>query len=139
MQLRTRRALLGYLAALPALASAQATSKNALVAMAEQFIADNGYTSRPPAQVKDKLDSESFNFGLSREEELAFRFNTLVPKAIGIKIGQRSKSWGWSVAFDYASAGDHSAICRVVTMNEDGTSMVMQHVDGKRQYFVGFE
>jgi hypothetical protein len=137
---RSRRTLLGGVAGVVVHSSwAQAVSKHALVAKAERFIAENGYTSLTASQVKDKLDPESFALGSSREQELALRFKTLAPKAIGIKRGARGHSSGWSVAFDYVRGGRYSTTCRVVTMGEDGSNIVMQHVDGKRHYLAGFE
>ena len=102
-------------------------------------MAENGYTAAPVDQVKVTLDPESFELEPSRERQLVSRFNTLVPRAIGIRRGARGESSGWSVAFDYLRRGERSATCRVVTITDDGSKMVMQHVDGKRERFVGFE
>lgn len=63
------------------------------------------------------------------------RFNTLKPKAIGIKSGQKDEQHGWSVAFDFTDAYTDSSACRVVTMDANGEHLVMQHVDGTRSYF----
>ncbi len=120
-------------------AHAQALSKRGAIALAEQFIARNGYTSLPRDQVKPDLNPESLEWGDTREKQLEYRFNTLSPKAIGIKSGARGTHNGWSVAFDYVGGGPSSETCRVVTMTEDGRNLVVQHVDGIRKYFAGFD
>ena len=70
---------------------------------------------------------------------LGQRHNTLRPKAIGAKRGRRGDKDGWSIAFDYATAvrGGRDS-CRVVTMNSDGSNIRIEHVDGIRSYFAGF-
>lgn len=118
---------------------AQAISKAAAVELAEKFIARNGYTKLPRDQISPKLDPESLEFGDSREKQLALRFNTLKPKAIGVKRGARKNKDGWSVAFDYVDGGSNSSECRVVTMDENGKNLFVQHSDGRRSYFAGFE
>jgi hypothetical protein len=120
-------------------AYAQALSKGAAIALAESFVAKNGYTNLPPEQIAARLDPESLEWGRSREEQVRYRVNTLVPKAIGIKKGTGRGQTGWSVAFDYVSGGANSETCRVVTMSESGTNLVVQHVDGIRKYFAGFD
>jgi opacity protein-like surface antigen len=124
---------------LTAAAHAQAVSKATAVGLAETFIARNGYTNLPRDQVRPDLDPESLDWGGSREKELDRRFNTLNPNAIGVKKGVRGKQNGWSIAFDYVGGGQNSRTCRVVTMDEDGTNLTVQHVDGIRSYFAGFD
>lgn len=118
---------------------AQELTKAQAIALAEQFIAENGYTSLPRKSIKNNLDPESLNWGMPREDELKMRFNTLSPKAIGIKPGARGHSSGWSVAFDYIERGRNSGSCRVVTMDRKGQNVVLQHMDGSRSYFEGFD
>jgi len=118
---------------------AQSLSKRAAIALAEKSIAENGYTNLPPEKVKAILDPESLEFGGSREKVLARRFNTLKPKAIGVKAEAKGQSSGWSVAFDFVGASSSSPDCRVVTMEPNGSDIRVQHVDGMRSYFVGFE
>ena len=113
----------------------QTLSQKAAVALAERFIAQNGYTDAPPSKIKSELDSESIEFAESRMDLLQQRRNTLRPKAIGAKQGRRGDKAGWSIAFDFANAGED---CRVVTMNSDGSNIRIEHVDGIRKFFVGF-
>jgi hypothetical protein len=135
-----RRAVLTWAASAWALpANAQPISKAAAVALAESFIAKNGYTQLPREQINTVLAPESFELASNREEQLTMRFNRLRPKAIGIKRGGKGESRGWSVAFDFASTDADASNCRVVTMTEDGQNLVLQHVDGIRRYFVGFD
>lgn len=121
------------------LAYALALSQGAAVALAESFIAKNGYTTLPREQINRNLHPESLELYGSREEQLRQRFNTLEPKAIGIKRGARGRQNGWSVAFEYVGASAKSETCRVVTMDEDGTNLTVQHVNGIRKYFAGFD
>lgn len=118
---------------------ADALTKSAAVTLAEKFVAENGYTDLPGGEAKRKLDPESLERSDSREAVLAGRFNTLERSAIGIKGEARSKTDGWSVAFDYVGGGVSSSTCRVVTMDRDGTNIRMQHVDGLRPHFAGFD
>ena len=132
-----RRAALAWTASAWALpASAQAISKGSAVALAEAFIAKNGYARLPREQLNAVLAPEAFELGSNREEQLAMRFNSLKPKAIGVKRGSKGEQQGWSVAFDYVQLD--SSVCRVVTMDDKGQKLVMQHQDGIRSYFVGF-
>ena len=119
--------------------AAETLSKSAAVTLAQKFVAENGYTDLPSSQVKDKLDSESLEWTDVRETILASRFNTLRPSAIGVKAGAMRKAEGWSVAFDYVGHGASPAGCRVVTMDSDGANIRMQHADGIRTYFAGFD
>lgn len=119
---------------------AQAISKQAAVALAEKFVRENGYTDAAPEYIKQHLDFESIEWADSRNELLKQRRDTLLPKAIGAKRGARRDADGWSIAFDFTSrmpAG--RGICRVVTMSQDGSDIRIQHVDGVRQYFAGFD
>jgi len=135
-----RRRLLGApFFALVGSARAQAISKSAAIALAETFIAKNGYTSLPRDQINKDLDPESLEVFNDREQQLKLRFNTLIPRAIGIKKGVRGTTDGWSVSFDYVRGGPNSSTCRVVTMNDAGASITMQHVDGLRSNFAGFD
>ena len=101
------------------------------VALAEQFVRENGYTDAPDRDIKHRLDGEGLEWTSDRSEQLRLRRNTLLAKAIGIKATDQ----GWGVAFEYAS--DRSS-CRVVTMAIDGSSLRMQHQDGIREYWAGF-
>jgi hypothetical protein len=120
-------------------ARAAGISKNEAVAIAELFVATNGYTNLSRDQVGKEFVPESLELSNDREDTLKLRFNTLKPKAIGIKKGSRGAVSGWSVAFDYVASGPNPRICRVVTMNDDGTGLMVQHQDGIRSYFTGFD
>lgn len=109
------------------------------MALAEQFVAENGYTRAKPDRIKQRLDFEPIERAESRSEMLLQRHNTLQPKAIGAKVGRKGSSVGWSIAFAYSSqvrGGQDS--CRVVTMNADGSDIRVEHVDGVRAHFAGF-
>ena len=102
------------------------------VQLSERFVRENGYTDAPNDEIKLQLDLESIERADSRAELLKSRRNTLQPKAIGVK----STDDGWGVAFDYV---DHPGSCRVVTINKDGTQIRMQHKDGVRDHWLGFD
>ncbi len=102
------------------------------VMLAEKFVRENGYTDVPGYELKASLDLENIEPDSERSKILATRHNTLLPNAIGAK----PRLPGWSVAFDYAHPRLRAQkICRVVTMNADGTGILMQHSDGIRKYF----
>ena len=119
-------------------ACASELGKKEAVAAAEIFILENGYTDAPLADVKRNLDHENIQWDQNRDGILKDRANSLKRKAIGIKNGRKGKSPGWSVGFDYVSER-HKANCRVVTMNLDGSEIKVEHADGIRKYFAGFE
>ena len=117
----------------------QSLSQKAAVALAEKFIVQNGYTNASPDRIKPQLDFESLERAESRGEILRQRHNTLRPKAIGAKMGRKGSKAGWSIAFDYGpSAPGGRDLCRVVTMDSDGSHIRIEHVDGVRSHFVGF-
>lgn len=117
----------------------QALSQKAAVELAEKFIVKNGYTDAPPDQIMQELDYESIEFAENRIKMLQQRQNTLQPKAIGAKKGRRGGKAGWSIAFDFsASVHDGRDSCRVVTMDNDGSNIRIEHVDGLRKFFAGF-
>ncbi|MBU8978253.1 hypothetical protein JI752_019065 [Lysobacter sp. MMG2] len=118
----------------------EALTQRAAVALAEQFVAESGYTGLPPEQItKTPLYLEPFEPSGTRRQVLQQRHNTLQPKAIGARVGRRGGQTGWSVAFAYTSSslgkGDS---CRVVTMDEDGANMRIERDQGDRSYFAGF-
>jgi hypothetical protein len=117
----------------PPLTQAQA------VALAERFVVENGYTAQ--AAKGGRLDSESLDtiLGLARSEQLQLRSGSLVGKAIGAKPLNHRQEPGWSIAFDYAGQPGDPERCRVVTMDRDGAHIAIQHVDGFRSYFAGFQ
>ena len=119
---------------------AQSLSKQAAIALAERFVVENGYTSADPSRIKDQLDFESIEWTDDRNEMLKLRHSTLQPKAIGAKQGRNGDNHGWSIAFDYVRGtfGGRD-VCRVVTMGSDGSSIRIEHMDGFRKFFVGFD
>jgi hypothetical protein len=123
---------------LPTHASENLTMK-AAVELAEKFVADNGYTDLPEPRIKPALDGERIEWRPDRQGQLAERFDTLVARAIGAKAGKKHDSVGWSVAFDYKAKRRDAGVCRVVTMSSTGTDIRVAHVDGVRDYFVGFK
>ncbi len=121
-------------------ALAQVLSKLDATALAEKFVVENGYTSASPERVKRQPDFESVERTDNRSEMLQQRFNTLLSKAIGAKQGRKGSAVGWSIAFEYTlTVANMHDICRVVTMNDDGSNMHMEHVDGFRKFFAGFD
>jgi hypothetical protein len=121
------------------LANATDLSKDMAILRAEAFIAENGYTDSPPAQIKKVLDLESTEWANKSDEIQRQRFNTLNRHAIGIRRSRRGESDGWSIAFDYTNSSVTRENCRVVTMNPDGTSIRVEHQDGIRKFFAGFD
>jgi len=120
-------------------ALAKELSQHAAVALAETFIVENGYTDAPADRIKPRLDGESIEWTNVRDEILKHRHRTLLAKAIGAKKGRRGDKAGWSIAFDYApEVAGADDVCRVVTMDADGSNMRVEHVDGMRDYFAGF-
>jgi hypothetical protein len=125
---------------------AQALSKEAAVRLAEKFLADNGYSNLPPDKTKASLDMESIEWAVldrarsadTRSRILEMRFNSLRPKAIGIRRGTDHGRELWYIAFDYTRASDRD-FCRVVTMTLDGSQIRMEHKSGDRKYLVGFD
>jgi hypothetical protein len=109
----------------------QPLSSEDAVALAERFVLANGYTKASESEVKAQLDLESIERSNRRSELLRDRWNTLEPDALGIKATET----GWGVGFSYMS---HPDSCRVVTMDQDGGDIRMQHQDGICAFWEGF-
>ena len=105
------------------------------IELAETFILENGYTDAPREEIKERLDFESLEWMVDRQQLLQQRFDSLRREAIGIRPRRRGGP-GWSVAFAFVHHGAHR--CRVVTMNPDGTQIRIEHVDGLTLGFLGF-
>ena len=120
-------------------ALAQTLSQQAAIALAETFVVENGYTITT-SRIKNHLDLESIERTSDRSEMLRRRHSTLQPTAIGAKQGRRGAKLGWSIAFEYTSStrGAENG-CRVVTMDGDGSNIRIEHQDGIREFFAGFE
>jgi hypothetical protein len=122
----------GFGQGVPPADSPQSLSRDEAAELAERFVRENGYTNAPQSEVRSRLNYESIERADNRAELLKSRWNTLSPKAIGIK----ATADGWGVAFDYVA--DHPGICRVVTMKVNGADIRMQHEDGLRGFWLGF-
>ena len=94
------------------------------VALAERFIAENGYTDLPPD--KTKLSYETIEWESNVDLMLKQRHNTLERRAYGVRRGGKGES-GWTVAFRYKR--HPGATGRAVTMNLDGTKARVEHQD----------
>jgi hypothetical protein len=106
------------------------------VRLAEQFVADNGYTFAPPATDRGKVKCESIEGYETLEETLAARRGTLAGKACGVaSTNLRGPGPGWTVTFCfdgwYAKQrrwnGDLSLPQRAVVMRPDGSGLRMAH------------
>jgi len=99
------------------------------VALAEQFIAQNGYTDLPPD--KTKLSYETIEWERNIDRMLQERHDTLERHAYGVRRGRKGGDPGWAVVFRYKHPFDRHARStgRAVTMNLDGTEPRVEHVD----------
>jgi hypothetical protein len=109
-------------------------SQSEAVALAEQFIAQNGYTELPPD--KNKISYEAMEPSSNLEQMLQERHNTLERLAYGFRSGRKGGAAGWTVVFRYAHPIDRHATStgRAVTMNLDGTEIRIEHVDFLLRY-----
>ena len=109
-------------------ALAQALTQQAAMALAEEFVVENGYTDAAPDRIKRQPDLEPIEWTSDRSEMLERRYNTLRPRAIGAKPGRKGGEAGWSVAFDYSRElpGGRDN-CRVVTMDSNGANIRIEH------------
>jgi hypothetical protein len=99
------------------------------VALAEQFIAQNGYTDLAPD--KTKLSYETIEWESNVDRMLKERHGTLERRAYGSVRGRKGGSAGWTVVFRYTHPIDRRARSsgRAVTMNLDGSEPRLEHVD----------
>jgi hypothetical protein len=95
------------------------------VALAEQFIAQNGYTDLPPD--KTKLAHETIEWEPDVDRMLQRRHATLERHAYGILRGRKGGERGWTVVFCYKEHCGSTG--RAVTMNLDGSEPRVEHVD----------
>jgi len=98
------------------------------IGLAEQFIAQNGYTDLPPD--KGKLAYERIEWESNADEMLRGRRDTLERKAYGIVPGGKGVG-GWTVVFRYKhpSTRQMRRNGRAVTMTVGGGNMRMEHQD----------
>lgn len=99
------------------------------VALAEQFIARNGYTDLPPD--KTKLSYETIEWESNVDLMLQRRHDTLQRRAYGVRRGRKGAERGWTVVFLYkgSSGSGSNATGRAVTMNLNGSKPRVEHVD----------
>jgi CubicO group peptidase (beta-lactamase class C family) len=99
------------------------------VALAERFIAENGYTDLPPD--KTKLSHETIEWESNTDKMLEQRHDTLERRAYGVRSGRKGSEPGWTVVFRYKHPGDGRSRSngRAVTMNLDGSKPRVEHVD----------
>ena len=99
------------------------------VALAEQFIAQNGYTDLPPD--KTKLSYENIEWESDVDRLLKQRHNTLERRAYGFLQSRKSNKSGWTIVFRYKNPSGRQARAtgRAVTMNLDGSSPLVEHED----------
>ena len=99
------------------------------VALAEKFIARNGYTDLPPD--KTKLSYESIEWEENVDRMLEQRHDTLERRAYGVVSGRKGGEPGWTVVFRYKHPSDREMRSngRAVTMNLDGSKPRVEHVD----------
>ena len=104
------------------------------VALAEQFVAQNGYTDLAPD--KTKLSSETIEWESNVDRMLQERHGTLERRAYGIVRGRKGGSAGWTVVFRYTHPIDRHARStgRALTMNLDGSEPRVEHVDFLLRY-----
>ena len=117
------------------------------VRIAEEFIAQNGYTDLPAD--KNKINYETVEYARSLDELLKSRANTLERKAYGIlytATGTKMGEKGWTVVFQSKGVPDdyyksisqatgkkitreNSPIGRAVTMDADFQNLLVEHKD----------
>lgn len=115
------------------------------IRIAEEFVAQNGYTNLPVD--KDKIVYETVEFGNNLDELLKFRANTLEHKAYGIlykATGTKMGEKGWTVVFQSINVSDdyyksisrqsgkqvtreNHPIGRAVTMDANFQNLLMEH------------
>lgn len=99
------------------------------IRLAEEFVAQNGYTRADPD--KSKLAHETIEWESNIDNLLRQRHDTLEPKAYGIVHGRKGGAPGWTVVFRYShrASKQEQRNGRAVTMNADGSDPRVEHVD----------
>ena len=99
------------------------------VRLAEQFIAQNGYTDLLPD--KEGLTYESIEWTRDADKILQTRRDTLERRAYGIARNRKDDSPGWTVVFRYKPPAypEMRDSGRAITMNIDGSDIRVEHVD----------
>jgi len=121
--------LLLLLVAAVAYSQGQRLTQSEAVALAEQFIAQNGYTDLPPD--KTKLSYETIEWESNVDRMLKGRHDTLQRRAYGVVRGRKGGDLGWTIVFRYRGSSGRGARAtgRAVTMNLDGSGLRVEHVD----------
>lgn len=126
LKLRTVVVFLALVSAPLSDAQMKKLSEAQAVALAEKFIAQNGYTDLPPE--KDKIVNESLELVPKVDEMLRRRHNSLKREAYGVSRGRKNGAPGWTVVFQVAGDDGKGRLGRAVTMNSDGRKMRVEHV-----------
>jgi hypothetical protein len=105
-----------------------AITKADAIRLAEQFVADNGFTTAIPNRPKLRFDIADFG---SVDEVLARRHNTLRPTAYGYTREYRGQGKGWTIVFRHREGGDWGM---AVTMYPDGTDIHAMHLGFSLRY-----
>ena len=110
-------------------AQKQELSEIEAVRLAEEFIAQNGYTDLRAD--KSKLAHETIEWTSNVDDMLRQRHDTLARKAYGIVHGRKGGAPGWTVVFRYShpASKQERRNGRAVTMNLDGSGLRVEHVD----------
>jgi hypothetical protein len=121
--------LLLFSAAVVLPAQKQELSEKEAIRLAEQFVAQNGYTDLRAD--KSKLTYETIEWESNIDAMLRQRHDTLERKAYGIVHGRKGGTPGWTVVFRYSHPSSKQARRngRAVTMNLDGSNPRVEHVD----------
>jgi len=116
--------------------SKELTTEEAISA-AVKFVQENGYTN-DSSLIKANLDLEFMESKSSRNRILKNRFNSLRSQPIGART-EKGEELYWYVAFDYTDDENPRKLCRVVSVNHDGSIISMGHQSGYIEYFKDFE
>jgi hypothetical protein len=105
-------------------------TENEAITLAEQFVAQNGYTDAPAN--KSKIAYESLERYTDIDKMLDFRKNTLKRKAYGI-CHKAKRQRGWTIVFEFknpnSQTSDEKPVGRAITMDEFGDKIKMEHCD----------
>ncbi len=104
-------------------------SEEEAVRLAEEFVAQNGYTDLRPD--KNKLAHETIESESNIDDMLRQRHDTLKRKAYGVLRGRKGGVSGLTVVFRYShpASKQERRNGRAVTMNLDGTGLRVEHVN----------
>lgn len=94
-------------------------SESEAYALAESFVAQNGYTEKPHAGLK-KIAREAGEFESDLERLVLRRQNTLRSRAVALSKERKDKSPGFTIFFAQTHATQNA---RVVTMKPDGSDI----------------